>query len=262
MNIRGQHAVKYAAKKWFVFPLAGKKPIHKEGFKLATIEESFICKWWGGDVDWNIGLQTGARSGVWALDVDADKGGEEMLAFLEGEYGALPLTFEVVTANGRHMYFKWPVDGPEIRNAQNRDDLRGLDWRGEGGYTLLPPSVHPDGPVYRWAKNGATEFAETPPWLLELVTAHRPGRNGGSIAATLPKAWRELMTQDHAGSRRAGAVAKLFGYLARKYVDPHLAVALCELFDMARNREPLGETEVGRICRDIAELEAERRGVA
>jgi hypothetical protein len=31
---------------------------------------------------------------------------------------------------------------------------------------------------------------------------------------------------------------------------------------MARNREPLGETEVGRICRDIAELEAERRGVA
>jgi hypothetical protein len=263
MNAKGHAAVKYGAANLRVFPITAgtKEPAIKDNLRLATVDPVIIEKWWSR-LDFNIGLACGARSDVWALDVDADKGGEETLAFLGGKYSALPLTLEVATANGRHIYFKWPADGPEIRNAQNRDDLPGLDWRGEGGYTLLPPSVHPDGPIYRWAKNGATEFAETPQWLLELVTARRTGRNDGSIAATLPKAWRELMTQDHAGSRRAGAVAKLFGYLTRKYVDPHLAVALCELFDLARNREPLGETEVGRICRDIAELEAERRGVA
>jgi hypothetical protein len=262
MNQLGIAAVKLGERGLRVFPITAgtKKPAIGDNLRLAAIDPVIITKWWSA-FPFNIGVATGARSGVWVLDVDADRGGEDTLAELGAKHEPPPLTVEVITASGRHLYFRWPTD-VEIRNAQLRDDLPGLDWRGEGGYVLAPPSVHPDGHVYRWAQNGATAFADTPSWLLEIVTSRRSGRNGGSIGATLPKAWRELMTQNHAGSRRAGAVAKLFGYLARKYVDPHLAVALCELFDLARNREPLGETEVGRICRDIAELEAERRGVA
>jgi putative DNA primase/helicase len=39
--------------------------------------------------------------------------------------------------------------------------------RGEGGYVLAPPSMHPDGPVYRWS-NGRPP-AVAPEWLARLT---------------------------------------------------------------------------------------------
>jgi hypothetical protein len=68
------------------------------------------------------------------------------------------------------------------------------------------------------------------------------------------------MTTTHEGSRRAGAVARVFGHLVRKFVDPAIALELARMFDRERNAPPLGQGEVIRICADIAELEAERRG--
>jgi Bifunctional DNA primase/polymerase, N-terminal len=261
MNHLGIAAVKLGEKGLRVFPITAgtKKPAIGDNLRLAAVDPLIISKWWSS-LPFNIGVATGARSGVWVVDVDADKGGEETLAELVAKYGPPPPTVEVITASGRHLYFRWPAD-VEIRNAQLRDDLPGLDWRGEGGYVLAPPSVHPDGAIYRWAQNGATALADAPSWLLEIVTSRSAGRAATSAPRTLPKGWQELMTQDHRGSRRAAAVAKLFGHLLRKYVDPDLACAMAELFDQARNRTPLGAGEVRRICEDIATLEAERRGV-
>jgi hypothetical protein len=260
MTPLGEAAVKLGARGLRVFPCKhqGKEPAIKDNLRLAAVDPAIIGKMWGELGQWNIGLTTGARSGVWVLDVDADKGGRETLNGLEAEHGKLPVTVEVVTANGWHLYFRWP-DGVEIRNAQHRDDLPGLDWRGEGGYVLAPPSVHPSGDVYAWALNGAADFARAPTWLLELVTARRQGGSGNGQSAPLPQEWAAFMERTHEGSHRASAIAKVFGLLVRKDVPSVVALEFARMFDREKNREPLGDADVERICNDIAELDLGRR---
>src|SRR5205085_1827865 len=101
----------------------------------------------------NFGLV--AASDWFALDVDLGHGGEESLAKLETQYGALPKT---VTSNtgggGRHLLFKAPADGRRVRNATNTlgDEYAGLDTRaGNKGYIIAPPSMHKSGRRYEWA---------------------------------------------------------------------------------------------------------------
>jgi hypothetical protein len=243
-----------------VFPCKerSKEPLILGNLKRATTDERIIGSWWLSRPALNIGIATGQGSGVWVLDIDADKGGEHTLGELEAKHGALPETVESITANGRHLYFRWP-EGVEIRNAQHRDDLPGIDWRGEGGFVIAPPSIHPSGRAYQWSVDSADAFADAPPWLVELVTA-RSSKSGNTVAPTLPATWQAVMEGEHEDSRRAGAIAKIFGHLVRKYVDPAVALALAEMFDRERNKPPLGRDEVIRICSDIAELEAERRG--
>jgi len=126
-----------------VFPCeaGGKDPLTKHGFKDATTSKSKITAWWNRWQEANIGVPTGARSGFWVLDVDADKGGFESLAALLATHGELPHTATVRTGGGgRHYYFKYPQDGTVIPNSAGKLG-RGLDVRGEGGYVLVPPSV-------------------------------------------------------------------------------------------------------------------------
>jgi hypothetical protein len=55
----------------------------------------------------------------------------------------------VKTANGYHVYFIGHVEG--IRHLAHGE------LRGRGGYCLLPPSVHPDGPLYEWMNPATNE---------------------------------------------------------------------------------------------------------
>jgi hypothetical protein len=253
-------ALRLGAKGLRVFPCLprSKKPCFKDNLKLAAVNPLIISKFWERG-DFNVAIATGRASGVWVLDIDNDDNGEQTLRELEAKFGSLPPTVEVITGNGRHLYFLWPDNGVEIRNFQQREDLPGLDVRGEGGYVLCPPSIHPSGRAYEWSVDSADAFADAPQWLLELVTA-RSQKSGNGQPPTLPATWQAVMEGEHEDSRRAGAVAKIFGHLVRKYVDPAIALGLAEMFDRERNKPPLGQDEVIRICRDIAELEAERRG--
>jgi putative DNA primase/helicase len=173
----GQMALVYARKKgWAVFPLRerDKLPATANGFKDASTDPEAIGAMWG-DREFNVGLATGAVSGVWVFDVDGDppKGGgltgPEALAILEQRHGALPPTLNVRTGNGAHYYFQLPQR--EIRNRARVtvDGQRAaLDTRGDGGYVVLPPSIHPSGRKYEWSRD-CMEIAEAPEWLLDVL---------------------------------------------------------------------------------------------
>jgi hypothetical protein len=49
----------------------------------------------------------------------------------------------------------------------------GVDFRGQSGYVLGPPSVHPDGHRYRWVNPRRDDLAPAPQWLFELMTPER-----------------------------------------------------------------------------------------
>src|ERR1035437_8572538 len=85
-------ALDYAAHGVPVFPCGprAKEPITEHGFKDATTDDSQVREWWTKWPLANIGIPTGAVSGIVALDIDP--GGDESLADLRRQYGPPPET--------------------------------------------------------------------------------------------------------------------------------------------------------------------------
>jgi len=136
-------------------------PIHPRGKKplvpWARYQEEFS---WTDRPGWkdqwpgmNYGLVTGSISGVVAVDFDK-KDGKTLFEKYQVA-GTAPVS---ETANGFHALYMIP-DEP-IGNATRV--VPGLDFRGEGGYIVIPPSVHPTGKKYRWVD---------PPWTPSLRPA-------------------------------------------------------------------------------------------
>jgi hypothetical protein len=242
-----------------IFPIVpyDKKPAIEDNLNLATSDDTIVRAWWSRR-DYNIGIATGPGSGVWVLDLDS-LDDEQWLRKLEAQHGALPPTVEAITARGRHLYFKWPAGAFDIRNVQGRDDFP--DVRGEGGYVLAPPSIHPIGHYcgrnYCWSVDTANTFADAPQWLVSLVAKSRD--DAGEPIGMAPEAWRSFLDGAFDGSHRGRAIAKLAGMLLRRYVDPFVALSLCRMFNAVRCAEPLADDEVFRIVDRIARREADRR---
>lgn len=97
--------------------------------------------WWSKAPNANIAIATGLVSNCFVLDIDGPQG----LASLK-EYGGIPSTPIVRTGSGFHVYFKHP--GFPVPNRVGI--LPGIDIRGDGGYVVAPPSIHPSGSGYTW----------------------------------------------------------------------------------------------------------------
>lgn len=186
-------ALNYAARGLAVFPCVplGKEPAIKGGFYAATTNPETLNRYWR-QAKRNIGIRAGAASGFWALDVDPDRNGEESLRGLEATHGPLPASREVITGGGgRHIWFRYTV--PISCSAGKI--APGIDTRGDGGYVIVPPSIHPSGRAYAWSTDSADELAIAPDWLVQLacrkpapisvraVTAIRRPCNGSSPGA-------------------------------------------------------------------------------
>jgi hypothetical protein len=124
---------------------------------------------------------TATGNGLFVLDID---GAEGMFSAsrLRSEYGYVK-TLATRTGNGWHMFFTSP-EGVTVRNSV-RGIADGLDIRGDGGYVVVPPSRHPDGPAYAWVGDEDEEIADAPAWLLELITsAPKPPATVADYAST------------------------------------------------------------------------------
>ncbi|MCZ6885363.1 MAG: bifunctional DNA primase/polymerase [Alphaproteobacteria bacterium] len=165
-------AFRLALKGLYVFPLTPGTKIPMKGthgYRDATREVDVVRAWWAKWPMSNIAVATGKASRVWVLDIDPRHGGTMAITELEAEHGALPATITASTPRGgRHLYWRWPDDGPEIRNSVARVG-DGIDVLAEGGQIVLPPSVLANGRRYRWVRNGASTFADAPGWLVALA---------------------------------------------------------------------------------------------
>jgi hypothetical protein len=154
MNI-GQNALRLAEEYGFtVFPVktATKLPLIKGWPEAATTDAGTISAWWSRWPDANIGIATGAKSGTIVLDVDVKTGGLESFEELKARIPAWPDTLTARTGSGGlHVYFQ-TLDGLQVRNSAGRL-APGLDIRGEGGFVVAPPSIHPNGNRYEWIQN-------------------------------------------------------------------------------------------------------------
>jgi Bifunctional DNA primase/polymerase, N-terminal len=125
-----------------------------------------IARWWGLGGGWNIGIATGAVSGIVVIDIDPRHGGDETLAAVEREHGPLPPTWRFLTGGGgEHVLFRHPggyvACGSNILGA-------GIDARGDGGFIVAPPSRHRSGQRYAISVDHHPDeiaLAPLPDWL-------------------------------------------------------------------------------------------------
>lgn len=159
-------ALAYASAGLPIFPLSGKQPATRHGFKDATTDRDQILEWFDNNQQHNIGLPL--PKGTCALDVDPRSGGLHGLAELETNYAPLPETTVTISGRndgGKHYYFKVPPGRLTDRNLPEGIDIR----VGERHYLVAPPSVHPDtGGHYRFAEP-EHPIADCPRWLLDLI---------------------------------------------------------------------------------------------
>lgn len=159
-------AIEYAQRGWAVFPLADgrKEPRFSGAYRRATTDVAQIKRWWRQFPAANIGLATGATSGIWVLDVDGPEG-EASFVQLVKDQAQLPETAIVKTTKGWHLYWKLGEQPDPMRRIGSRP---GLDVIGGNGYLLAPPSVHPSGMLYAWC-DPSVQLAESPRWLLQAL---------------------------------------------------------------------------------------------
>jgi hypothetical protein len=157
-------ALDYSVRGWPVFPLKpqSKKPATLHGLHDATTNPATLHRWFARGFPYNVAIRTGAPSGVFILDIDGELGAAN-LRKMESEHGALPATLISTTANGRHL---WLTAATPIPCSIGKV-APGLDIRGDGGYVVAPPSVHPNGTIYKWVNDLPPAPARD--WLVRLA---------------------------------------------------------------------------------------------
>jgi hypothetical protein len=242
-------AVTLAYKGIAVFPCRprDKRPATANGLKDATTDLKTIRQWWHHEPQFNIAIATGAVSKVFAVDIDG-LDAEIELRKLEAQHSALPPTVEAITARGRHLYFRMPET--PIANSAGKI-APGIDVRGDGGYVLAPPSVHPSGKLYSWSVDSSNSFSTAPQWLLDKLTA--------STTSTPATEWRDLVSNGAEEGTRDCSLARLAGHLLRRRIDPVVVLELLKSWNTTHCRPPLPVADIERVCTSIAARELKRR---
>ncbi|MGC9602247.1 MAG: bifunctional DNA primase/polymerase [Minisyncoccia bacterium] len=151
-------ALEYLQLGYPVFPVqsGSKMPLIKWGeFQKRKPTEQEVRQWWVRWPDASIGFATGAISGIVVIDIEKD-----------GSAEGFPPTVTVRTGgDGLHLHYKHP--GLPVQNSTKK--IAPLtDVRGDGGYALLPPSLHKSGKRYEWIVQPTdADLAPLPSWVLE-----------------------------------------------------------------------------------------------
>ncbi len=175
-----RHALIYAGKGFYVFPLVEKKknPATQNGFYQATTNQQQINNWWTASPNQNIGIRCGRGFKILCLDVDRKKDVNGFL-WLDAQ-GDLPSTVEQTTpSGGKQFLFAMPDE--DLKSTAGKI-APGIDVRADGGYFVAAPSflAKIDGYQYEgnyeWTSEqgiGEIELAAAPEWLLAAIRATR-----------------------------------------------------------------------------------------
>jgi Bifunctional DNA primase/polymerase, N-terminal len=192
-------ACRYGAHGTPVFPCnehagpTAKAPYTRNGFKDATTDLDQIIDWWTRWPNAMIGRPVPLDQ--ICLDIDPRNGGDRW-ALIEMAGVELPTTPMVLSGRydgGHHLFYQRPpgrLTGGRLP--------KGVDLRvGGKHYTIVPPSIHPDGweaakrcaPCYLW-RYGTHPIAELPQQIAALLVPAKTERTAFTTRAKEPTAGR------------------------------------------------------------------------
>lgn len=111
-----------------------------------------------------VGFITGEISGVIVVESDG-LAGLTVLDLFEMQHGPIPPTLTIRSGSQRGFHFHFRHPGYRVTTAAN--PAIKLDVKGDGGFCVLPPSIHKSGRCYEIMRD--MEPAELPPGLLEFI---------------------------------------------------------------------------------------------
>lgn len=233
----------YISKGFSVIPLKpkDKKPAIEtwKVFQTYKPTDDNLKVWFGNSSDNNIAIVTGEISGIAVVDFDSPK------AIEFSKKNNFPITPLVKTGKGYHAYYQYKEG---VRNFQKRDDLPEIDLRGDGGYVVAPPSIHPSGHQYQWIKGKGLDdllLADLP----EIILVRSPEDK---------TPLKELYKGVPEGSRN-DSLARLVG----SWVNDKLTFEEClenAFIWNSKNASPLPEKEVEATVQSI--FEKHHRGLS
>lgn len=246
-------ATEYLARGWSIIPVEprGKRPLLAwSEYQKRRPTDVEVAEWLSRWPAANVGVVTGTVSGIFVLDIDNADGRTTAMG-----RGLSSTVASATGGGGWHLLYRHP--GFEVRNFARR--LPGLDLRGDGGFIVVPPSVHPSGRPYKWLDNHSPDdlpLANAPEWLVELIRQPADTTTGQGVDY-----WRGIVGSRIAQGERNDKLTRLAGHLLRKHVDPLVVLGLLQPWNAANCQPPLSVREVERVVLSITEAEARRRGV-
>ena len=135
-------AARFAAAGMPVFPCVPgeKRPLVRRGFHDASTDPPQVAAWWSRWPAANIGIPTGAASGVEVVDVDVHQTGTGFPAFRAAHregYAAGWAALVRTPSGGLHAYYS--TDPERVQSSWQAAQVH-VAFRGDGGYIIAPPS--------------------------------------------------------------------------------------------------------------------------
>jgi hypothetical protein len=216
--------------------------------------EAELLKKWRDNPTLNVGLALGPVSGLVRLDIDGP-GGEQRLAEYSG--GDLPMTWEFTSGRdngGRGLLYAIPPGVLFMTTHEKPDKKQELRFQAKGAQTVLPPSRHPDGPLYAWKPRHGPEditVAAAPDWMVKRWGVGQNGHTTGHRKA-------ESLDDDEVieEGKRDDTLASLAGTMRRRGMGREEIEAALLIVNARRCQPALDESQVAKIAASIAKRKA------
>jgi len=237
-------------------------------FRKPTDEE--IQKWFFSGKERNIAVVLGSVSNnTFVIDLDSP----ELVTLVKSK---VPRLFEetlvVESSRGVHLYFYGNIP---VKSMKFQHSLGEIDIKGEGGYVLAPPSLHPSGKIYKFVNKtepmkAYTEeltvedflrafFQEVFPELLDELEHKLKGgvtaRNTSQSTLRFPDVppCLEILLQGVSEGMRNEACFLLSAYLT-KLLPVEIVKDLMLVWN-SKNSPPLSDAEVVRTVESASKYE-------
>lgn len=242
-------ALRYARWGWSVFRLTPREKTPLAGshsYLDATTDIIQIKKWWKEIPDANIGVACSSKTGPIVVDLDEPKEGEASgLKLYRGLH--LEDTREASSREGRrHLYFAPMRNGTRIARTiriRHRGIKHAMDILSDGGYVMVPPSVHPaTGEPYVWLNQN--RIIALPRAILQLVRGQDELQK---VAPPLPDIIHE--------GERDELLTSLAGSMRRRGASVDGILAALREENANRVRPPLDDRQLVKIAHSIGKKE-------
>lgn len=226
----------YVDSGWSVLPV---KPEEKRPYMTNWLQytrtrasKEMVENWFNKLTGAGVGAVTGRISNMVVLDVES-----YCPTPIEDLLKRYPTQMIARTGSGGyHLFYSYPQN---VGRVSNRVRLfEGIDLRADGGFIVLPPTIHPNGNRYEWIKRGA--LGAFPVGLLDLRTQPTTQNEGWIVEA--------LRGVSEGG--RNDTCARLAGYFFKKGVNADIVEAMLLEWN-ERNDPPLPVHEIRTTLKSI-----------
>ncbi|MBA7539573.1 hypothetical protein ES705_31853 [subsurface metagenome] len=164
-----EYALKYHDMGWNVVPVrSDKKPLIKwKDFQQRQSTVGEINEWFTLWRDANIAILTGSISKIVVVDTDSPEGLKNLTAKIDKR--DLNTLKSQTGRGGTHLIYKTSELLPNAVGI-----LPDVDFRGEGGYVVVPPSIHANGKAYKWISKA--KILDLPDGIIRLLNTK--GKSG------------------------------------------------------------------------------------